>query len=203
MGRKSEAMRCAEDRALNDSPAAIARACEEILLSSGLADEAYRRYGLEANRAATYVAWFRAVAKRYPHKPGGEILVDLVRLTPGEEGKWFAAAKDAGLFAEAIVLANRSPCAPQTLTRAARDYAENNPEFAVEAGKTALRWLVAGYGYEITGLDVLDAYEHTVKAARQQGRVAEVREWVRGLLAAPRAPNAFVTEVLERALAAG
>ncbi|MFP2895929.1 hypothetical protein [Corallococcus sp. 4LFB] len=102
MGKKAEALSyAAEGRGLNDSPIAIARACEEVLLSSGLVDEAYRRYGLEANQAGTYLATFRAVAKRYPHKPASEILGDLVKTTPGAEGKWFAAAKDAGLYDEA------------------------------------------------------------------------------------------------------
>ncbi|MEO7134357.1 MAG: hypothetical protein ABI024_09055 [Vicinamibacterales bacterium] len=58
-----------------------------------------------------------------------------------------AAAKDARLFDEAIALANRTPCDPKTLTRAARDFAETKPEFAIEAGLAALRWLVNGYGY--------------------------------------------------------
>jgi len=102
MGRKAEAIRYAEEgRGLNDSPVAIARACEEVLLSSGFADEAYERYGLVANRAGTYLAWFRAVAKKYPHKAKAEVLADLVEHTPGEEGKWFAAAKSAKLFDEA------------------------------------------------------------------------------------------------------
>lgn len=78
-------------------------------------------------RAGTYLAWFRAVAKTYPHKPPADILADLVELTPGHEGKWFAAAKDAGLLDEAITLANRTPCDPRTLTRAARAFAEKNP----------------------------------------------------------------------------
>ena len=111
MGKKAEAIRYAEaERGINDSPIAIARTCEEVLLSSGLADEAYRRYGIEANRAGTYLAWFRAVAKKYPHKKPAEILDDLVASTPGEEGKWFAAAKSAKLYDEAIVLARRTPC---------------------------------------------------------------------------------------------
>jgi hypothetical protein len=108
MGKMAEAIRYAEEgRGLNDNPIAIARACEEILLSSGLGDDAYERYGLAANQAGTYLAWFRAVAKKYPHKTPTEILADLVAETPGKEGKWFAAAKDAGLLDEAIALANR------------------------------------------------------------------------------------------------
>jgi hypothetical protein len=57
-------------------------------------------------------------------------------LEKGEEGKWFAAAKDAKMakvFREAIELASRTPCDPRTLTRAARDYGTTEPAFEVEA----------------------------------------------------------------------
>lgn len=201
MGRTAEGLRYAEEnRGLNDSPLAIARVCEEVLLSSGLVDDAYRRYGLQANHAHTYLAWFRAVAKKYPHKEPAEILDDLVQFTPGEEGKWFAAAKAAKLFDEAIVLANRTPCSPQTLTRAARDFAEKNPPFAIEAGVAALRWLVEGYGYEITSVDVLDAYSHTMEAARNGGRADETRQRLRELVAQETLGELFVTKVLGRQL---
>jgi hypothetical protein len=178
----------------------IDRLCEEILLSAGLADEAYTRYGLAANRAGTYLAWFRAVARKYPHKTPAEILTDLVALTPGDEGKWFAAAKDAGLFEEAIALAKRSPCAPQTLTRAARDFADTKPAFAIEAGLAALGWLVEGYGYEVTGLDVADAYAFTMRAAENAGCVDAVRQRIREVVSRETSGERFVTRVLERQL---
>lgn len=201
MGRKAEAIRYAEEsRGLNDSPVAIARACEEVLLSSGLADEAYEKYGLVANQAGTYLAWFRAVAKKYPHKPKAEVLADLVAHTPGDEGKWFAAAKSAKLFDEAIELANRTPCSPQTLTRAARDFEEKNPTFALEAGMAALRWLVEGYGYEITGADVLAAYSHTMKAAEHSSIVEEARARIRDLVSRETFGERFVTRILRRYL---
>jgi hypothetical protein len=139
--------------------------CEQVLLASGEPEEAYARYAISANRAPTYLGWFRAVAKKYPDKPSGVVLADLVRHTPGEEGKWFAAAKDAKLFDEAVALANATPCDPKTLTRAARDFAQTNPAFAIEAGLAALRWLVQGYSYEITSANVWAAYSHTTKAA--------------------------------------
>ncbi len=200
LGRKAEAIRYAEaGRGPNDSPVAIARTCEEILLSSGLADEAYERYGLAANRAGTYLAWFRAVTKKYPHKAPSEILDDLVEQTPGEEGKWFAAAKSAKLFDEAIQLANRTPCAPQALTRAARDFVAENPAFAIEAGVAALRWLLAGHGYQITSTDVLDAYSHTMRAAENAGSIPHTQERICALLSAH--GDAFVTQILERQLA--
>src|SRR5690606_38382481 len=54
MGKKAEAIRYAEEsRGLNDPGWQIAQACEEILLSSGLLDEAYRRYAIEANQGTT------------------------------------------------------------------------------------------------------------------------------------------------------
>lgn len=196
-GKKAQAIRCAEDsRSPWASGIEIDQLCEELLLSSGFVDEAYQRYGLRANRAGTYLAWFRAVAKKYRHKRPAEILEDLVSQTPGEEGKWFAAAKDAKLFDEAIALVNCTPCSPQTLTRAARDFAENNPEFAIEAGMAALSWLVEGYGYEITGLDVLDAYSHTMKAAENAGRADETRGRIRDLVARETFGERFVTKVL-------
>ena len=200
-GRKAEAIRYARaGDGLNDSPVAVAKACEEILLSSGLADEAYRRYGLEAARARTYLAWFRAVAKKYPHKEPVEILRDLVEMTPCEEGKWFAAAKSVGLFEEAIALAKQSPCAPQTLTRAARDFADKNPEFAVEAGIVALLWLVEGYGYDITNIDILDAYSFTMEAAENAGSAEETHRQVVEVVSGETFGERFVTKVLGRKL---
>jgi hypothetical protein len=196
-GKKSEAIRCAEDcRGPWASDQDIDGLCEEILLSSGLADEAYARYGLIANRASTYLAWFRAVEKKYPKKRAPEILDDLVKLYPGEEGKWFAAAKSAKLFDEAIALANRTPCSPQTLTRAARDFAVKNPAFALESGMAALRWLVEGHGYEITSLHVLAAYSYTMEAAGRAGRAEETLERIRRLIATETFGDCFVTKIL-------
>lgn len=79
---------------------------------------------------------------------------DLVASQPGQDGKWFAATKGAGFFELAIELANRSPSGPQTLLRAARDYAAERPQFALAAGMTALRGIANGWGYDITGVDV-------------------------------------------------
>ena len=94
MGSTSEAIRYAEPcRGPWTSDTDVDRVCEEILLSSGLVEDAYRRYGLRANRAGTHLGAFRAVARKYPHKTARQILQDLVRTTPGDEGKLFAAAK--------------------------------------------------------------------------------------------------------------
>ena len=174
MGKKAEAVRYAEQsRGLNDPGWQIAESCEAVLLSSGMADEAYRRYAIEANQGTTNLATFRAIAKKYPHILPEQILRDLVVSTPGAEGKWFAAAKDAGLFNVAIELIRNSPTDPRTLARAARDFAGDQPDFAFAAGLASLRWISLGHGYDITGLDVLDAYSAVMLASTKAGLDAQ------------------------------
>jgi hypothetical protein len=198
MGRKAEAIRLAEaSRGPWTSDADVDALCEEMLLSSGLVDEAYARYGVRASRGGTYLATFRAVARKYPHKRPEEILADLVAATPGEEGKWFAAAKELGLYGAAIQLARASPCDPRTLARAARDHAATQPAFAVEAGCAALDWLAQGFGYEITWADVRMAYAAAMQAAEALGRGAETKERIRGLA---EGRESFVRQVLGREL---
>ena len=200
-GKSAEAVHYAEEgRGLNDSPLAIARACEELLLSTGRVDEAYDRYGLVANQGGTYLATFRALAKKYPHKADADILADLVKTTPGDEGKWFAAAKNAGLYDQALALASRTPCDPRTLTRAARDLAEAQPVFAVGAGMLALHWLVQGYGYDVTSADVWDAYRHTLRAAEQQGNGPVVLQRIKKLVTGETFGERFVTKILGKEL---
>jgi hypothetical protein len=202
MGRKAEALRYAEDsRGLNAPLSDIARTCEVILLSSGLVDEAYRRYALEANQGSTNLATFRAIARKYPHKPQADILRDLVASQPGAEGKWFAAAKDAGLFDVAMELATRSPTDPRTLARAARDYRAIRPDFAVASGLTALRWISLGHGYEITGKDVLDAYAAVMQAAPGAGMDEHrIKEQIREMISGSQPGNQFVKTILARQL---
>lgn len=79
MGRDTEALDYAEASAgLNNPRYAIAAACEEILLSAGRIDEAYAKYGIDANQHATNLATFCAIAKNYPRKPPETIRRDLV-----------------------------------------------------------------------------------------------------------------------------
>lgn len=199
LGRTSEALAYAESchaTSLDD----VAAVCEEILLAAGRVDEAYARYGVRANGRGTYLATFRAVAARYPHKPPSEILARLVAATPGDEGKWFAAAKELGLRAEALALASRAPCDPRTLTRAARDYAEEDPAFALGAGLLALRWIAEGHGYEITGADVFEAYQHTLAAAERRGDAAGAKERIRELVASGGVGASFVGRMLRSEL---
>ena len=202
MGKKAEAIRYAEEsRGINDPGWQIAQACEAILLSSGLADEAYRRYAMTANQGTTNLATFRAIAKKYPSVPPEQILRDLIASTPGAEGKWFAAAKDAGLFDVAIELATRSPTEPRTLTRAARDYAEKRSDFALSAGLAALHWISRGHGYEITGGDVHDAYAAVMQAAAGAGVPAQrINEQIRAMTAGAQPGNSLMRTILARHL---
>ncbi len=81
-----------------------------------------------------------------------------------------------------------------------RDFADERPEFAVEAGLATLRWLVEGYGYEVTGADVWAAYANTMKAAQKAGRVGEVRDRIRTLVASETYGERFVIRILGREL---
>jgi len=174
-GRKAEAIRYAEaSRGLNQPDSVIDQACEEVLISSGMHEEAYRRYGLNSAVGNSYLARFRSVSKRYPMKDKSELLADLVASTPGQEGKWFAAAKDIKQYKLALELANKSPCEPKTLARAAKDYLDTETEFALGCAMAALRWLCEGWGYEVTNLDVMDAYDRAMDAAVKLDNLDEV-----------------------------
>jgi hypothetical protein len=100
------------------------------------------------------------------------------------------------LFEAAIQLASSSPCDPRTLTRAARDYIDSNPTFAMAAGQCALRWLIEGYGYEITSADVLEAYTYTMQAARKLGQANTVQVNLRNVLLSKQNKNNFVAKAL-------
>lgn len=201
MGKKVEALLYAEDsRGLNAPDNSIDEVCEEILLTSGMVEEAYVKYAIKANQKTTYLATFRAIVKKYPDKDSGEILANLVLSSPGNEGKWFAAAKSAGLLHEAVHLANWSPCDPRTLTRAARDMKDKEPHFALEAGIAALRWLIAGYGYDITGQDVLDPCRFALEAAANIGCLNDTKDRIRKMVATDKAIDQFAGKIIRREL---
>jgi hypothetical protein len=201
-GRWEDAIAYAEDsKGLNAPLTAIAAFCERVLLDAGFADKAYARYAVHATYATTNLATFKAIAKKYPNKPRDTILRDLVASQRGQEGKWFAAAKDSGFFELAIELANRSPSDPRTLIRAARDYAVKQPAFALAAGMTALRGIASGWGYEITGVDVLDAYVAVMMAAGAAGiDEARIKADMRELIVACGSGGDFVLKILNRQL---
>ena len=144
----------------------VARTCESILIDLGQRQLAYRQYAFEANQANTNLGTLKALTAKYPEKDKARILTDLVDANPGSEGKWFAAAKSAGLFDVALKLASSSPTDPRTLARAARDFATKQPAFALEAGLLALGWMARGYGYEVSARDVAMAWEACLAAGK-------------------------------------
>ena len=137
---------------------------------------------------------------KYPQIEPKAILADLVAATPGEQGKWFAAAKSAGLLPGASELARTSPCDPKTLTRAARDFAATNPEFARSAGLAALQWILRGHGYDLTSQHVADALSHTLEAARHHGTEAETVRMIKLLVDQHPAADHAIVAMLRRRL---
>jgi hypothetical protein len=182
MGRTDAAIQYAEDtRGLNQGDGEISLACEDMLLSNGMWKEAYDRYAPEANRRGTYLATFQAIAKKYPQVDSAVMLQDLIDGTPGDEGKWFAAAKTAGLLELAVQLADQGPCDPKTLTRAARDHISSNTNFARSVSLSGLKWMLRGYGYELTTVDVLTAIDLALEAAGNGESESETVQRIREL----------------------
>ena len=69
------------------------------------------------------------------------------------------------------------------------------------AGMTALRGIAKGWGYDITGIDVLDAYAAVIAAAGAAGLdEGTVKAEVRTLISASRSGGEFVGRVLGRQL---
>lgn len=199
-GQTEQALEYAQRFAALTDAAQLAACCEQLLISAGRKDEAYARYALLAAEAPTYVAWFRTIRKKYPERPSSEILSALVARTPGNEGKWFAAAKDAKLYAEAIALVQRSPADVRTLLRAARSYAESEPSFAMEAGLAALHWMLDAAHFEISNTEVWGAYNATRVASTAAGCRDQAYERMRQMFSTERARDRHVTRVLSREL---
>ncbi|MFZ4580274.1 MAG: hypothetical protein ACOYOB_17970 [Myxococcota bacterium] len=201
LGRTDDAVALAEaSRGPWTSDGEVDEACEVALLRAGRVEVAYALYGLGANRGGTHLATFRALTRKYPHKAPHEILADLVRASPGDEGRWFTAAKEIGLYDAALAVARASACDPRTLTRAARDHAADRPDFALEAGCLALDGLVHGMGYEVTGADVWAAWSATMAAAEQLGQVDATKDRLRQVVEGGDAWG-FAAQILARRLA--
>jgi hypothetical protein len=159
---------CRKDQPSYDDEAIVAF-CEQTLLDAGRADEAYERYAMQSGRASTNLATFRQIAKKYLNRDPRKILRDLIETQP-PKGKWFAAAKDAGCTDVALECAADGWAEPATLIRAARDFTENDADFAAKVALCAIRNLLAGGGYEPTTLDMIQAHQHLINAAVSSGR---------------------------------
>ena len=146
----------------------IDRFCEDALIKGGREDEAYRLYGLHTAQGTTYLAIYRETLRRYPAKDKRRVLLDLIE-TRGDNGKWFAAAKDSGSLDIALECARSSDAEPATLIRAARDFTASEPRFAAQVALLALRSLLSGGGYDPSPTDLHVAYGHLLAAASALG----------------------------------
>ena len=162
----------------------IVEFCEETLLDAGRYDEAYERYGLIVRQGSTYLAQYRAVVKKYPGRDPRSILRDLIGRS-GNDGEWFASARQAGFLDIARDCALSGVVDPKTLIRAARDTAETKPEFCAVIAFRAIDLLLRGRGYETTPLDALSAFTHLLSAARNLGSLDEALAEVEKMLQRP------------------
>ena len=183
-GQIDEAIAYLRERAgSTTSETSIARFAEEELLKAGRRAEAFNQYALLANQANTHIATFRALAKKYPELAKDKLLNHLIASTPGEPGKWFATAKTLKLFEQATRLAWASPCDPKTLNRAARDHLKTQPDFAMQCALASLHWMSMGHGFELTGLDVLEAHRFAIEAAAVTQQTQQARTSIEQVLA--------------------
>ena len=204
LGDKAAALSYAKESCgLNDSGSDMEEVCQDILISSGLWEEAYREYGLPQLITRPGLATFRKVAKKYPGKEKQEILRDAIENTISEQGKWFATAKQLGLLELAAELARHSPVEPKTLNRAAIDFLETNPEFALVVSLASLNWLSQGWGYDITAVDVHAAYSTAMEAARKLGRTMEAEETIIRIIEKNKSQQHFATATLDRLVRRG
>lgn len=176
LGHVDEAIGELESADRNMYPSSmIAMIGEEILLSAGQTERAFLAYGYEANPKSTFLASYRALRKKYPTIDAREMLMHCIAQTPGEEGKWFAAARHAGFLELAQDIATKYTTEPKTLISAAKDHAGKDPDFAINIGLIAIRNLNAGIGYdEPTAGDIIAAYRAVMQAAETSGKQVEV-----------------------------
>jgi hypothetical protein len=177
---------CRSPQGYNDRQ--IDHFCEDVLIKSGRADDAYSRYGLRTATGSTYLAIYRETAKRYRDRARRHVLLDLIE-TRGVRGKWFAAAKEASLFDIALLCARDFAAEPATLIRAARDFVAKEPKFATEVGMVALERLLSGGGYDPEVSLIQEAFTHVLNAARLIGATDWAKKQVQVLVDGPSHPG--------------
>lgn len=163
------------------SPYAVARLGEELLMKHGRVEEAYKRYSLGMRFQTTGLATFNALRKKYSGIPPQRILTDLINADPGNERRYFAAARKIGMIELAIAIAEKYDVEPKTLTTASKEYVEKDPELSLRFGLLALQRYADGYGYEPELTDVLKCHEMVCLAAIHANKVDNVAEKVRVL----------------------
>jgi hypothetical protein len=116
----------------------------------------------------------RLIARKYPSRDPKQILLDLAKF--GDRGRWFAAAKDARFLDLALYFAQTRSTDPRTLSRASRDLLEKDAKFSLQVGRLAIERMLDGHGYDLTAINVADAYGHLMMAAEKLGLVYAARD---------------------------
>ena len=80
-----------------------------------------------------------------------------------------------GFLDLALEFANTGRTDPRTLSRASRDFLKKDPRFCLEVGRLAIQRILEGYGFELTGIDILDAFNHYMAAAQTLGAASQAR----------------------------
>ena len=83
-----------------------------------------------------------------------------------------------------------------TPARAARDRRDEAPAFAADAALAALHWMAAGFGYELTNLDAIEARVRALDAATRLGQTEQVQQHIERILAGPGPAVAWLRKVL-------
>ncbi|MGH7143427.1 MAG: hypothetical protein ACREJ2_04750, partial [Planctomycetota bacterium] len=180
-GRVDEALALAEesDWGINDySDGSRMAFCERILLAAGRREEAYARYCFAGTGLTNNTTIYRRVLEKYPEKEPRSVLLHIMGKV---KGKWFAAAKDAGFLDIALECAEHPAADPTTLTRAARDFVQSEPGFALRVAFAAVRGLLQGSGYDPKNGDMYRTYHYGMTAAAKLEKQAEFEQSLKDL----------------------
>ncbi|MBD3420941.1 MAG: hypothetical protein GF398_12550 [Chitinivibrionales bacterium] len=80
---------------------------KEILFKAGRIEEAYKRYGLMLPFRTIGLATLSAIRKKYPRISPQRILNGILEADPGNERRYFAAARKIGMIELAIEIAEK------------------------------------------------------------------------------------------------
>jgi hypothetical protein len=151
---------------------------EQLLIEAGRSEEAYKRYTLKLPFQTTGLATLSAIRKKYPAISPQRILSDLIDAEPGNERRYFAAARKIGMIELALEIAEKFNVEPKTLTTACKDYLEKDANLALRFGMMALQSYSSGYGYEPEYSDIQKCYDLVSMAAERVDKKKEISDCV-------------------------
>ncbi len=169
---------------------------EEILLKEGRVEEAYKKYGLMIPFEATGLATLSAIRKKYSTISPQRILSDLLDADPGNERRYFAAARKIGMVELAIELAEKFDVEPKTITTACKDYLEKDSELSLKFGMLALQKYTDGFGYEPEFGDIQKCHDLVCMAAERAGKKDETARNIEEMVRNDKSVRKLVTSVV-------